>query len=106
MTSRRKIKLPTMKQLEKALPFVSAGLSILSSLPFKNKKVAQTLAVAASATGQSPAGDPSHTAVVRNALRTALDDLAAAKPQNTTPERIAELTTRALTLARILVTND
>lgn len=88
-----------------ALPVVSAGLSILSSLPFKNKTVSKTLAVAAAETAPK-AARVSTNALVRDQLRIALDELAAATPDNTTPTRIAELTTRALTLARILVTND
>lgn len=108
MTSRPKpkIKLPTLKQLERALPLVSAGLSILSSLPF-NKKVTKTLAVAAAETGGKPQtnNNNNNNTAVRDQLRTALDELTAAAPE-TPPTRIAELTTRALTLARIMVTND
>lgn len=88
-----------------ALPVVSAGLSILSSLPF-NKKVTKTLSVAAAETGGKSAPKTATQSLVRSQLRAALDELAVAHPDETTTLRISELTTRALTLARILVTDD
>ena len=109
MTTKPKFKLPTAAQMQKALPVVSAGLSILSSMPF-NRKVTKTLATAATVIGGAPAIDTTAASVdhsvniIRDQLRCALDELEAAT-EETPKARILALTSRVLVLARIIVEN-
>lgn len=110
MPSKRKlkIKLPTLKQIHEALPVVSAGLGVLSVLPFKNKQVRKSLAAAAAVTATAGAAKmPAKPTAVsaKEKLLAVLAEFDAATPE-TPADKITELTASIIALARQLTEED
>lgn len=97
-TRKPSFKLPTLSQLHQALPVVSAGFSVLSSLPLK-PSVRHTLSVAAAVT--SGATPSTHGLLAKQFAKAlaAFNSL----PPGTDAETVREKATDALELASALL---
>jgi len=101
-TRKRTFNLPTLNQLHQALPVVSAGFSVLSSLPLK-PSVRHTLSVAAAVTGGAASGAaPVAHGVLAKQFAKALATFNSLPP-GTDAETVREKATDALELASALL---